>query len=312
MSLNVHTEPPGIRFKYEKDGRMSVAVVGKEVEYQGAFDREKVVSAVRRLGLGLKDRASLYLQATDYCQDDAVAEVLLSLAEGCAERASRIDAVRQRFDIPLTPIGDANNCVNNPFARGQNEGVAAVPPSTVERFHPQLPIAITKEIREHLVCALEGTFVPYNRGEMALRALGLLPGELGCYVDWIDGLKSLTAVMLFLLGHASFELEDDEVVNGSLLPAGSYGNGTAVVAQRRGCDCCWKMVAALFRDARGGLLNAGSLRSVASEVRNRDGREFRNVLYLFRPLIFDAYDKPRQNGLFQPQGSGLLERVGTV
>lgn len=311
MSLNVHTEPPGIRFKYEKDGRVTVAVVGREVEYQGVFDREKVVGAVRRLGLGLKDRASLYLQASDYCQDDAVSEVLLGLAEGCAERASRIDAVRQKYDIPLTPIGDANNSVNNPFAKGRNEGVATMPPSTVERFHPQLPIAITKEMREHIVRALEGTFVPYNRGEMALRALGLLPGELGCYVDWIDGLRSLAAVILFLLGHASFELEDDEVVNGSLLPAGSYGNGTAVVAQRRGCDGCWKMVAALFRDARGGLLNAASLRSVASEVRNREGKEYRNVLYLFRPLIFDAYDKPRPNNLYRG-GAGMASSIVTA
>ena len=228
---------------------MSVAVVGKEIEYQGVFDREKVVAAVRRLGLSLKDRASLYLRAADYCQDDEAAEVLMRLAEGCAERASRIDDVRQQYNIPLTPIGDVNFYVNSPFATGQNEGVVLSPPSTVERFHPQLPIAITKEMREHMVRALEGRFVPYNRGEMALRAFGLLPGELSCYVEWLDGLYSLVAVTLFLLGRVSFELKDDEVVNGSLLPAGSYGNGTAIVTQRRGNGGYWQTVTALFRNA---------------------------------------------------------------
>ena len=65
---------------------MTVAVQGDEIKYQGVFDREKVEEAVRRLGLRLKDRASLYLDAADRCQDDEAAEVLLELAQSHAER----------------------------------------------------------------------------------------------------------------------------------------------------------------------------------------------------------------------------------
>ena len=86
---------------------------GDEIKYQGVFDREKVEEAVRRLGLRLKDRASLYLDAADRCQDDEAAEVLLELAQSHAERSGRIDEVRQQFDIPLTPIGDAKIYVND-------------------------------------------------------------------------------------------------------------------------------------------------------------------------------------------------------
>ena len=179
LSIKAHSEQPVISFEYGNDGQMAVAVRGAEVEYQGVFDKEKVVAAVRRLGLRLKDRASLYLDAADRCQDDAAAEELLQLARECAGRAGRIDEVRQQFDIPLTPIGDANICVNGPFAKGRNRGVPAVPPTTVETFVPRLPIAITKEMREQMVRALEGTFVNYHRGEVALRAMGLLCGLAG-------------------------------------------------------------------------------------------------------------------------------------
>ena len=130
--------------------------------------------------------------------------------------AGRIDEMRQRYDIPLTPIGDANMSANSPFGRGQNEGLVAVPPSTVETFVPRLPMAVTKEMREHMVRALEGTFVPYNRGEVALRALGLVPGEMSCYVEWLAGLGQLAAMTLFLLGRVCFVLDEEEVVNGSL------------------------------------------------------------------------------------------------
>ena len=306
MSAKGHNATPAIRFDYESDGQMRVAVVGDKVEYEGAFDREEVVRAVRRLELCLKDRASLYLRAADFCQDDEAAEVLYRLAEGCAERAGRIDGVRQRFDIPLTPIGDANMYVNGACGIVKNEGLAMAPPPTAERFHPQLPIAITKEMREHMVLAMEGTFVPYNKGEVALRAFGLLPGELGCYVNWLDGLQSLAAVTLFLLGRVSFVLKDDEVVDGCLLPSGSYGNGIPIVSLRRGCGGYWQMVAALFRDARGGLLNANSLRTVGANVGGSDSRMFRNVLYLFRPLMFDANEKPRSNMLYSG-GAGMVK-----
>ena len=289
---------------------MSVAVVGKEVEYEGAFDREKVMQAVRRLGLGLKDRASLYLRAADLCQDDEVSEILMELAEGYAERSSRIDEVRQRFDIPLTPIGDVNMLVNSRYPAKGNDRPLAMPPSTVERFHPQLSVAVTKEVCEHMVRALEGKFVPFNRGEAALRAFGLLPGEVTCYVDWLDGLLSLTATTLFLLGRVRFVLYEEEVVNGCLLPAGSYGNGTAIVATRQGGAGHWQTVAALFRDAHGEELKSGSLRTTAARIPSIEGREFRNIIYLFRPLLFDSNGNPRQNSFFSSGGQCRGSQVG--
>ena len=304
VSAKAHTETPAIRFAYEKDGRMSVAVVGKELEYQGAFDRDKVVAAVRRLGLGLKDRASLYLRAADYCQDDEVAEVLLALGEGCAERAGRIDTVRQQYNIPLTPIGDVSFHVNGPLGQGLNEGWVAVPPSTVERFHPQLPVAITDKVVEHMVRALEGHYVPYNRGEMALRAFGLLSGEMACYIDWIGGLQSLVALTLLLLGRVSFKLKDDETMNEKLLPAGSYGNGTAVVAQRRGHGGHWQTVCALFRVSNDKMLNSASLRTTAARLDEERGEDYLDMLYLLHPLMFDADHKAKPNGLYRPKGVG--------
>lgn len=312
LSIKAHSEQPVISFEYGNDGQMAVAVRGAEVEYQGVFDKEKVVAAVRRLGLRLKDRASLYLDAADRCQDDAAAEQLLQLARECAGRAGRIDEVRQQFDIPLTPIGDANICVNGPFAKGRNRGVPAVPPTTVETFVPRLPIAITKEMREQMVRALEGTFVNYHRGEVALRAMGLVAGEMSCYVDWQAGLVQLAATTLFLLGRATFVLDDELVVNGCCLPAGSYGNWVPIVAARGGGERHWQMVATLFRDAGGGLLNRASLRSVAARVNAANGKDYGRMLYLFRPLIFDSNDRPRQNGLFRAKDVGQMGLAGAV
>lgn len=289
---------------------MTVAVLGDEIKYQGVFDREKVEAAVRRLGLRLKDRASLYLDAADRCQDVEAAEVLLELAQSHAERAGRIDEVRQQFDIPLTPIGDAKIYVNGALAERRNEGSAALPPSTVETFVPRLHMTVTKEMREHMVRALEGVFVPYNRGEMALRAMGLVPGEMSCYVDWLQGLLQLAGMTLFLLGRASFVLDDELVVNGCCLPAGSYGNGTPIVATRGLGEHHWQTVATLFRDATGRPISRASLRSVASRVAKCDGSEFKNIIYLFRPYMFDTEGRPRQNNLFQPMEVGLVNRVG--
>ena len=291
---------------------MSVTVQGSEIEYQGVFDKEKVVAAVRRLGLRLKERASLYLDAADRCQDDAAAEVLLALAQRYAEQTGRIDEMRQRYDIPLTPIGDANMSANSPFGRGQNEGLVAVPPSTVETFVPRLPMAVTKEMREHMVRALEGTFVPYNRGEVALRALGLVPGEMSCYVEWLAGLGQLAAMTLFLLGRVSFVLDEEEVVNGSLLPPGSYGNYTPIVAARGGGERHWQTVAALFRDSYGKPLKTNSLRTVGARVAQTGGSEYKNIIYLFRPFMFDPDGRPRSNNLFQNRELGKTNRLGRL
>ena len=283
---------------------MTVAVVGQEVMYEGVFDKERVEAAVCRLGLRLKDRASLYLDAVDRCQDDRVSEQLLGLALNYAERASRVSEVRQQFDIPLTPIGSANNGVNDPYMKMQNGGVSALPPSTVETFVPRLPMSITKEMREHMVRALEGVFVPHYRGEMALRAMGLLTGELTNYVDWLQGLLQLTATIQFLLGRATIVLKEEQVVNGCSLPPGSYGNGVPIVMVRGGGDRHWRVVTELFRDSGGRRLNSASLRSTATRVAVTDGREFRNIIYLFRPLIFDNNDRPRQNNLYSDGGGG--------
>lgn len=298
MSSTAHSDSPAIRFDYDRDGRMSVAVQGAEVEYQGVFDKEKVAAAVRRLGLRLKDRASLYLDAADRCQDDAAAEVLLALAQSHAKRAGEIDDVRQQYNIPLTPIGGANIGVNSRYAGGQNGGLAEVPPSTVETFVPRLPLSVTKEMREHMVRALEGTFVPYNRGEVALRALGLVSGEMSCYVEWLAGLRQLAATTLFLLGRARFVLDEEEVVNGCLLPKGSYGNYVPIVATRGGGERHWQTVAALFRDDCGRPLKTSSLRTLGAKVSQSDGNEFKNIIYLFRPFIFDPDNHPRPNNLY--------------
>ena len=83
MAVNVHSEPPAISFKYDQAGGMTVAVVGQEVMYEGVFDKERVEAAVCRLGLRLKDRASLYLDAVDRCQDRHDLEVSgVRLGEG--------------------------------------------------------------------------------------------------------------------------------------------------------------------------------------------------------------------------------------
>lgn len=298
LSITTHSDAPAIRFDYERDGRLTVAVQGGKVEYQGVFDEEQVVSAVRRLGLGQKDRASLYLDAADHCQDDTVAERLMALALQHAEWASRIDGVRQQYDIPLAPIGDVNKYVNSPYADWNNKGLPLVPLTTVETFVPRLSMAVTKEMREQMVHALEGYFVPYHRGEQALRALGLLTGEMTNYVNWLPGLLQLAAVTLFVLGRATLVLEHEEVVNGCCLPAGSYGNGTPIVAARGGGERHWQVVTALFRDSMGRMLNSASLRTMATRVERTDGSEFKEILYLFRPLIFDTYDRPRPNDLF--------------
>ena len=311
MTNTAHSDSPAILFDYERDGRTTVTVQGREIEYQGVFDREKVVAAVRRLGLRLKDRASLYLDAADRCQDDDAVAVLMELAQSHAERAGRIDEVRQRFGVPLAPIGDANIYANSPCARGQNEGLAVMPPSTVETFVPRLHMPVTKEMREHLVRALEGTFVPYNRGEMALRALGLVPGEMNCYVDWLAGLGQLAAMTLFLLGRASFVLDDDEVVNGCILPQGSYGNNIPIVATRGCGERHWQTVATLFRDSYGRPINSASLRTVGARVARSEGREFKNIIYLFRPFIFDTDGRPRPNNLFA-SGGGMAGSDGVV
>ena len=154
-----------------------------------------------------------------------------------------------------------------------------------------------------MVCALEGTFVPYNRGEVALQALGLVPGRMSCYVDWLQGQRQLTGMVMFLLGRTTFVFDVEQVVNGCCLPAGSYGNGVPIVSARCGGERHWQMVATLFRDAAGGMLNSASLRTVASRVGSVSGSEFRSIVYLFYPLIFDANDHPRQNGLFRVRGS---------
>lgn len=315
MSATAHTEVAAILFKNEKDGGLTVVVQGREIEYQGAYDREKVVAAVRRLELRQKDRASLYLDASDRCQVDEVSDELYDLGQACAERAGRVDSLRQRFGIPLTPIGNVNNDANNLEAEGGNDGLPTVPPSTVDTFVPRLPMSVTKEMREHMVRALEGVFVPYYRGEMALRALGLESGEMSCYVNWLAPLSQLSALTLFMLGRATITLKEEQVVNDCCLPAGSYGNGEKIVMARGGGERHWQVVTTLFRDSRGGLLNSATLRTLGAKVAKEakeDGAEYRNIIYLFYPLIFDSDGRPRQNGLFVGQEVGRVGLVGLV
>ena len=312
MNNTVHNDSPAIRFEYGQDGGMTVAVYGDKLEYQGVFDKEKVVAAVSRLGLRLKDRANLYLDAADRCQDEEATEMLIALAHGYAKRANQIDKVRQQYDIPLTPISDAMNDVNSRFAIGRNEGLPTSPPPMMDAFVLRLPIVVTKEMKEHMVRALEGTFVPYNRGEVALQALGLVQGRMSCYVNWLRGQQKLTGMMLFLLGRITIVLDDELVVNGCCLPAGSYGNGVPIVLARSVGERHWQMVAALFRDAMGRPLNSASLRSVAPRVGSRVGSEFGDIVYLFSPLIFDANNFPRPNGLFISEESERVDLVGRV
>lgn len=306
----VRTEAPTIRFNNERDGRLTVTVVGSEIVYSGVFDKAQIESAVRQLGLRQKDRASLYLDAADRCQDTQAAEVLMDLASRHAEQARRIDNMRQQFDIPLAPIGDVNMGVNSTTRHGQNGGGLATPPPTVETFVQRLPLVVTKEMREHMVAALEGVFVPYNRGEVALRAMGLAKGEMVCYVNWQQGLRSLAATILFLTGRATFVLKDEQVVNGCCLPPGSYGNGTPIVMPCGGGERHWQVATALFRDSSGGQLNSASLRTMGARIGSCDGSEFRNIIYLFRPLIFDIHNCPRQNNLFVDGGGEALSPDG--
>lgn len=294
---------PAIRFDYDRDGRMVVAVQGAEEVYRGVFDEARVVESVRQLGLSQKDRASLYLDAADRCQDDEVAERLMTLAQCHAERAKRIDRVRQEFDIPLAPIGDANFCAKASADCGRNGGVVEVPPPTVEVLGTNQLIAITKGMRKHMIDALEGTFVPRYRGEVALRALGLLRGRVTNYVEWQQGLLQLAALTRFLRGDATFVLDSELMVGETLLPAGSYGNGTPIVATPKGGERHWQVVTTLFRDSQGRQLNSASLRTVAVQVERTDGKEFREIVYLFYPLIFDSDGQSRQNNLYLKVGS---------
>ena len=299
MTANPNRDMPAIRFDYDKDGRMVVAVQGAKEVYRGVFDEARVVESVRQLGLSQKDRASLYLDAADRCQDDEVAERLMALAMLHAERAKRIDGMRQEFDIPLAPIGDANICVKVYADRGRNGGAAEALPPLVETLGTNQLIAITKEMREHMVHALEGTFVPYNRGEVALRAMGLLRGRVTNYVDWQQGLLQLAALTLFLRGAATFTLDCELMVDEKSLPTGSYGNGTPIVVAPKGSERHWQVMTTLFRDSQGGRLNSASLRTTAVQVDKTDGKEFGGIIYLFYPLIFDSDGQPRPNNLFK-------------
>lgn len=294
---------PRIRFKDDSDGRFAIIEQGEQIVYKEPFDVKKLEKAVCQLGLSQMDRASLYLDAADFSQDDILNNSMMDLAAKYARHAHRIDKLRQQYNIPLTPIGNANIPAYGPYVARGNEGLVDVPPITVATFVPRLPIAISKDMHDHMVRVLESTFVPPNRGELALRAMGLVTGEMTNYVEWLKGLLQLTALVLFLLGRTSFVLKEEVPVGEYILPKGSYGNGIPIVAARGGGDHHWQVVTSLFRDGNGKRLNSASLRSVASRIGDTDGSEFRNLIWLFYPLIFDTNKNPRPNNLFIGGGS---------
>jgi hypothetical protein len=294
---------PRIRFEDNSDGRFAIIEQGKQVVYKEPFDVKQLEKAVCQLGLSQMDRASLYLDAADFSQDDMLTESMMNLAAKYALHAHKIDQLRQQYNIPLAPIGNVNYPAYGPYVARGNEGLEDLPPITVATFVPRLPFVITKEIHDHMVRVLESTFVPPNRGELALRAMGLMTGEMTNYVEWLKGLLQLTALVLFLLGRTSFVLKEEVPVGDLMLPKGSYGNGTPIVAARGGGDRHWQVVTSLFRDGNGKRLNSASLRSVASRLGDTDGSEFRYLIYLFYPLIFDTNNNPRPNNLFIGGGS---------
>ena len=108
MENSSQSKTPLIRFCYDDNGRSVVVERGQQVVYKGSFDQTKVEEAVRQLGLSQQDRASLYLNAADFSQDDDTTEILKGLALKYAVNANSIDSLRQQYNIPLTPIGSAN------------------------------------------------------------------------------------------------------------------------------------------------------------------------------------------------------------
>lgn len=299
MARNNDTAKLSLRFENDEAGRMKFVLTHEGKESSGRYEKEHFCKLVNSLVLSAKERAALLYYAANYCVDKEERKWLMDKAKEFANDASKIENDCARNNIDLAQISAANVSGARFAPTASFVGSRGSPPLMANAFVPIKSFEINEQRKEELVKALEGRFVDYYQGELALTALGLLDGQLLSYVTWIDKMYTLTTIVQFLLGLKPLPLLKDTIMCGFLLPAGMYGNKNKLVNLRGGGGNHWKVVAATFRNPEGGEYKQESLRATAARSPEAHQVEVSEVLYIFRHLIFEPdSNRPLNNGLY--------------
>ena len=299
MARNNDTAKLSLRFENNTSGGMSFVLTHGEKEYKEKYEKERFYKLVNRLVLRTKERAALLYAAADYSPDEQERKWLIGKASVLLHDGNKIASDCAEGNISLAQISAANISGAGFAPTASFVGSRGSPPLMANAFVPIKSFEINEQRKEELVKALEGRFVDYYQGELALTALGLLDGQLLSYVTWIDKMYTLTTIVQFLLGLKPLPLLKDTIMCGFLLPAGMYGNKNKLVNLRGGGGNHWKVVAATFRNPEGGEYKQESLRATAARSPEAHQVEVSEVLYIFRHLIFEPdSNRPLNNGLY--------------
>lgn len=290
-----------LRFEYDETEGKKFVLTHDGHEYREKYEKGRFCKLVNKLVLRTKERAALFYTAADFCPDAAEREWLIGEARLLARDGDRIEDDCAKSNIRLAQFSDANNGGGGYAVADLLGGSRGSPPPKTNLFYPTKAFEISEQCKKEIADDLQGWFVDYYQGGLALTALGLDDDQAGGPVTWLDKQYTLTATVQFLLGLKELPLQDDMVVNGFLLPAGVYGNkNKKIVTTRGGGDNHWRVVAARFQDKNGDAFNASSLRATAARNPGAYQREISEVLYIFRHFIFEPDSRrPLDNGLYR-------------
>ena len=300
MARNNDTRKLSLRFENDKTGGKKFVLTHDGNVYSEKYEKERFYELVNNLVLRTKERAALLYTAADFCSDSAEREWLIGKAWVLAKDGNRIEDDCTKSNIKLTQFSDANSGGGGFVLADLSGGSRGSPPPRGNFILPTKAFEISEQCREMIATELEGWFVDYYQGGLALTALGLENDNESRAVTWLDKQYTLTATVQFLLGLKELPLLEDMFVNRFFLPAGMYGNkNKKIVTTRGGGDNHWRVVAARFQDKNGDAFKASSLRATAARNPRAYQREISEVLYIFRHFIFEpGSSRPLDNGLY--------------